>query len=206
MKKKLRVLAFFSQKGGSGKTTLAIHSAVAASESANVVLVDCDPQESSAGWSLARESDSPMVLKGSPFTIGQIVESAKKEGVDWLIIDCPPHAQAGVAQILAHADLICVPVQPSALDISALPRALEVIEAAKRPHFFTLNRTPPRAVEVDQAAEHLASLGEFCPVQIGERRAFSRALTGGLAVTEFEKGKATAEIEDFWKYVKRKMT
>jgi chromosome partitioning protein len=69
----MQTLAFFSQKGGSGKTTLAIHAAVVAQESGQrVVLIDCDPQESTTRWGVSRDQDTPFVAKANPSNIGTL--------------------------------------------------------------------------------------------------------------------------------------
>jgi chromosome partitioning protein len=69
-----------------------------------------------------------------------------------------------------------------------------------------INRAPQRAPENQDAYETLAEQGHVCPVMIAERRAFARALTGGLAVTEFDPlGKGAGEMREFWQWVAQQM-
>ena len=86
----MNTLVFFSQKGGSGKTTLAIHIAVAAQERGEkVVLIDCDPQESAARWGISREQDTPFVAKASPENINQVIMAALMHAIRWLFSIVP---------------------------------------------------------------------------------------------------------------------
>jgi chromosome partitioning protein len=203
----LQTIAFFSQKGGSGKTTLAIHAAVAAQETGQrVVLIDCDPQESAARWGVSRDQDTPFVAKANPSDISKALSLAQSEGFTLAILDCPPHMTAGEAQLVATADYVIIPCQPTALDIAATAAAVTVVQAARKPFAFVINRAPYRAPENREAQEMLAVQGAVCPVLIGERRAFARALTGGKAVTEFESsGKGALEIRALWQWITQEM-
>lgn len=207
MKLSMHTLAFFSQKGGSGKTTLAIHAAVVAQESGyRVVLIDCDPQESATWWGMSRERETPLVAKANPSNIGEVLAAASHEGYTLAILDCPPHMTAGAAQLVAATDYMIIPCQPTALDVAAAASAVAVVQAAKKPFAFAINRAPQRAPENQDAYETLAEQGHVCPVMIAERRAFARALTGGLAVTEFDPlGKGAGEMREFWQWVAQQM-
>ncbi len=203
----LQSLAFFSQKGGSGKTTLAIHAAVAAQETGQrVVLIDCDPQESAARWGVSRDLDTPFVARANPSDIGKALNLARREGYTLAILDCPPHMTAGEAQLVATADYVIIPCQPTAMDIAATAAAVSVIQAAQKPFAFVINRAPNRAPENQETQDTLGRQGRVCPVLIGERRAFARALTGGRAVTEFDNdGKGAQEIRALWQWIEQEM-
>jgi chromosome partitioning protein len=206
--KSITTLAFFSQKGGSGKTTLAIHTAVVAHEAKQrVVLIDCDPQESTTRWGLSREKRLPFVAKATPSDMRNVLDLARHEGYTLAVLDCPPHMTAGAAQLIAPADYVLVPCQPTALDISATASAVAIIQATRRPFAFIINRAPYRAPENQEALDALRQQGTVCPSMIGDRRAFSRALTGGQAVTEFDsKGKSAQEIRALWRWIRKEMT
>lgn len=191
-----RTLAVFSQKGGSGKSTLAIHLSVLAARGRKVLLVDADPQGTVTAWAETRQQPNPMVVRAEPSSIAEIVRSATAEHFDRILVDCPPHAVAGTAALLRAADHVVIPVQPSMPDVVATRRTVALTSAAGKPHSFVINRAPARAPEVQQAIDALTPAGPVAPVTIGDRRAFSRALTDGLAVCEraTDEDKAVLEI------------
>ena len=203
----MQTLAFFSQKGGSGKTTLAIHAAVVAQESGQrVVLIDCDPQESAARWGISREQATPFVAKANPSDIDRVLAAAANDGYTLALLDCPPHMTAGAAQLVATAGYVIIPCQPTALDVSAVASAVAVVKASRKPFAFAINRAPYRAPENQETQDTLKNQGKVCPILISERRAFARALTGGFAVTEFDsKGKGAQEIRDFWQWIGKEL-
>ena len=88
-------------------------------------------------------------------------------------------------------------------DLSATARSVALARSAGRSYSFVVNRAPSRAPEVAQAIEALRCGGQVAPVVIGDRRAYARALTDGLAVTEFAPGssKAATEINSYWTWL-----
>ncbi|WP_140628294.1 AAA family ATPase [Methylibium rhizosphaerae] len=200
---RMLTIAVFSQKGGAGKSTLAVHLAVAASVSMKVVLIDADPQATVATWAADRAKHSPFVARAESSTIEQLLASARDEGYDLAIIDCPPHAAPGTAALLRSADHVVIPAQPTMPDLTATARSVALARAAGKQFSFVVNRAPSRAPEVSQAIEALRTGAPVAPVVIGDRRAFSRALTDGLAVTEFASStsKAATEINGYWQWL-----
>jgi len=199
----MKRIAFLSQKGGSGKTTLALHVAVAASDQGlAVVVVDADPQASAAAWAQARDRETPTIA-AAVGSVHTVLDAATQENFDLAIIDAAPHLDPAVAQIAAAADFIIIPVRPTALDLHTASRAAAVATAAGKPYGFVLNGCPARAVEIPETQAILATLGgAVCPITIGERRAYARALGAGLAVTEFAApSKAAAEIRALWAWI-----
>ena len=196
------VIAVSSTKGGCGKSTLAIHLSVAAACTHQVLLVDADPQGTVSTWGATRSSDLPVVVKANPSNISEIVDAAREEGFTLVVIDCPPHAIAGTADLLAVADHVVIPCQPTMPDISATQQAVMLVVASGKPYSLVINRAPARAAEVAQTQMALAGAGDVSPVVIGDRRAFSRALTDSLAVTEMANGeKASYEIFQYWNWL-----
>jgi chromosome partitioning protein len=197
----VKILSFMSQKGGSGKTTLSVHTAVAASETgASVVLIDTDPQKSATTWRDAREAQAPIVATASVSELRRVLDAARDEGIQFAIVDTAPHAAPDAARIARASDLIVIPCRPSAFDIAAAEGAVRIVRAAKTPAVFVLSACPFRAPEIAEARQVLAGYGlPVSPVEITDRRAFSRALATGRAVTEFEaEGKAAEEIRALW--------
>src|SRR5215217_5460300 len=109
----MRAIALLSQKGGSGKTTLAVHIAVAAVEAGErVVLIDTDPQGSAKAWSQARTTEAPSVQKTTASGIGRMMEQALREKATLVVIDTAPHATPGVDAIASKADFLLIPCRP----------------------------------------------------------------------------------------------
>ncbi|MBF0476408.1 MAG: AAA family ATPase, partial [Deltaproteobacteria bacterium] len=201
-------IAFLSQKGGSGKTTLAVHTSVAAQESGErVVLIDTDFQKSATTWSEARTVDTPIVATAAASDLATVLEAARNENMAFAIIDTAPHAAPDAARIAQAVDLVIIPCRPSAFDLAAVSGTLEIVKAAKVQGVFVLSACPFRAPEISETRAVLAEYGlPVAPVEIIDRRAFARAIATGRAVTEFESnGKAASEIRSLWDWLKEQI-
>jgi chromosome partitioning protein len=200
----MRILAFLSQKGGSGKTTLAVHTAVAAHESgARVVLVDTDSQRSAAAWGDAREESDPTVVTAGVSELERVLAAAKDEEMNLAIVDAAPHAAPDATRIARAASLVAIPCRPAAFDLAAMDGAVRIVQPAEARGVIVLSACPFRAPEIVEARE---ALGRYklpiFPGEITDRRAFARAVATGRAVTEFEtEGRAAAEIRALWAWL-----
>lgn len=204
----MKTLTFFSQKGGSGKTTLAVHTAVAAQESGErVVLVDIDPQKSTATWGSARTNEVPTIVSVDATSLDDVMKASRHDAMTLCILDTAPHAAPDAARAAKVADLIVIPCRPTAFDVAAAPAAVEIVKAAGKPAVFVLSACPFRAREIAECRELLKVHGiPIAPVEITDRRAFARAVATGRAVTEFDsEGKAAKEIRSLWKWIKEQM-
>ena len=202
---KTKTIAFLSQKGGGGKTTLAVHCAVAAiADGSRVAVIDTDPQGTATRWGESRASDSPVVAKATAQQLDDVLAAARHDAMTYCIIDSAPHATPSASRVAAAADLIMIPVRPTAFDLAAVPATVAIVQAAKKRAAFVLSACPSRSQETAEAADVLASYGiTVVPVIIHDRRAFSRAVATGRAVAEFEpNGKAAAEIDALWDWIK----
>ena len=199
----MRSIAFLSQKGGSGKTTIAVHIAVAAKE--KVILIDTDPQASASTWAAARSADEPLVVKSTTVETRTLLRGLQDR--TFAVIDTAPHNIAGVDIVASAADLLLIPCRPAVFDLAATESSVKIAKAARKPAAFVLNACAARGPEVDQAREVLQKHGyPVAPVTIGDRKAFSRAIITGEAVTEFEpSGKAAQEILALWKWIKKQL-
>jgi chromosome partitioning protein len=114
----MHILAFISQKGGVGKTTLAIHLAVAFTAGGyNAALLDLDPQASAAEWKDARTDHTPPVIAVPAARLEKVIEETKAAKTDVLLIDTAPHSESTALTAARVADLILVPCQPSIMDL-----------------------------------------------------------------------------------------
>jgi chromosome partitioning protein len=204
----MRSIAFLSQKGGSGKTTLAVHIAVAAgSNHEKTILIDTDPQGSASVWGQARGAKEPHVIKTTAAGTRLLMEEAQIHGSTLAVIDTAPHTISGIDIIAATVDYLLIPCRPSVFDLAAIESSVKIAKAARKPAAFVLNACAARGPEVTEAQQVLAKHGyPVAPVTIGDRKAFSRAIISGEAVTEFDKdGKAALEIVALWRWLKKQI-
>jgi chromosome partitioning protein len=204
----MKIVAFLSQKGGSGKTTLVVHTAVAAHEAGRkVVVLDTDPQKSASTWSDARGGAEPVVATAAPSEMPRVLKAAREERMDLVIVDTAPHAAPEASGIARLTDLVLIPCRPTAFDLAAAGNAASIVKAAKVSGAFVLSACPFRAPEIAEAREALAGYGlPVVPPEITDRRAFARAVATGRAVTEFEAdGRAAVEIRALWAWIREQI-
>lgn len=195
------VLLVASQKGGSGKTTLARSLAVTATRAGRrVLLLDLDPQASLTSWWERREADD--LELATPPRPGQIAEHlAGLKGYDLAVIDTPPSDHRWLTQIAASATLALVPVRPSPDDLRAVGATLDMLDRAGCSWASVLSQVPPRARIGGEAARVLAQHGRLAPPNVHLRVAHAEAAATGLTATELGDAAAKAEIEELWRYV-----
>lgn len=194
----MQTLVIAAQKGGSGKTTIAIHLAVAASANQRVILADTDPQRSLTEWARLRGDRSPEVFSVTASELPAFLDAAERDGIDLAVVDTAPHSSLDAAAILGRADMVIVPVRPTALDLMAVESTIALVRAAGKPAVAVLSAVPPRSPEAEDAEAILRrDYGiDVAPARIADRRAYSRALAAGLAVTEFARAaEARREVE-----------
>lgn len=198
-------IAFLSQKGGAGKTTLSVHTAVAAQQAGEqVLLIDTDPQGSAAAWYMTRGgAPGPMLAKADAARIHAHTRTCTHAHTLY-VVDCAPHAGPDAVTIARNVDLVLIPVRPSAFDLAAARQTVDIVRKAGTRAAFVLSACPFRAPEIEEARAVLAEHGfPVLPVAITERRAFQRAITTGQAVSEFEPlGKAAIEIAVLWRRIR----
>ena len=204
----MKTIAFISQKGGAGKSTLTVHMGVAArQEGRKVAIVDTDPQESAAMWHRAREASEPPVATTSVSDLHQALSFAKDDRYELALVDSAPHVGPGAAIIARLADLVVVPVQPGPFDIGALPGTIELLEAAQRRAVIVLSRCPARSLDVESARRAILEMDlEIVPVHIGDRAIYRRALAHGLAVTEMDpESIAAMELTNLYRWIESQL-
>jgi chromosome partitioning protein len=192
----MKTVAILSGKGGSGKSTIALHLAVSAERRGySVAVLDIDPQASAATWADSRSSETPSVTSLQPSRIAKAIETAREAGAALALIDTAPHS-ADAAMIAAEAaDLVLVPCRPGILDLRAIGSTARILKLAAKPAFVVLNAAPPHAPRlIDDARAAVATHGlEVAPVVIAQRAAFAHSLTVGQTAEEYEPGGKAAE-------------
>ena len=154
----MKTIAIISQKGGAGKTTVAIHLAVAAEKRGmNTAIFDLDPQASAASWSDKRNSPSPAVVSAQAARLPSLLEQAAAQSADLVIIDSAPNADAASLAAARAADLILIPCRPSAFDLNAIGTTLNLAAVAGKLAFVLLNAVPPQGKVGEEARNALES-------------------------------------------------
>ena len=202
-----KIIAVVSQKGGSGKTTLALHLATcAAYKNMQTCVIDTDPQATAAAWGDWRGDFLPMVVTSPPARLSRTIENAGKQGIELVVIDTPPHAEAAMREAIKAADIVLIPTRPRAFDLHALEGIAEMVSFTGTPAHVVLNGVPARATRmVADAKEKVKALGlETCPVTFGERADFHRSSAKGEVASEIDPAsKAAGEVEALWKWAKK---
>jgi chromosome partitioning protein len=204
---KVHVIALASRKGGAGKTTLASHLGVQAEAAGAgpVALMDTDPQGGLAGWWNARAAATPEWLEPAG-SLPTAVASCRAAGYRTLLIDTPPSLSETIAEVLALADLILVPVQPSPNDLRAVGGTVELAAASGKPMVFVINRATVRARITTQAAIALSQHGAVAPVVIHARLDFATSMTDGRTAGELDPGsKSAGEVAELWTYLQDRL-
>jgi chromosome partitioning protein len=210
-------IAFVTQKGGAGKTTLAASLAVAAAHSGeNVIALDLDPQGSLSAWGNRREGEGPSFERLTVERLPQdkipqlkaILAALDRKGFTVAVLDT-----AGVDSATSHlamqaADLCLMPARPSRLDIEATGTTFRAVVRMGRSVAFVLNQCPPmpKSSRALEAAAGLKMLGVLAEPMISTRADFQDALAAGLGVTEYAPdGKAAQEALALWDWAQKQL-
>ena len=198
------VIAVSSQKGGSGKTTIAAHLAVAAAAAdvGPVVLIDTDPQGSLAEWWQARKDDTPQLATVKPEALAANLAELRSYGTAIAIVDTPPALTGSIEQVIAMADLIIIPARPSPHDLRAASGTVEMARKAGKPFMFVVNGASPRASITAQAVAALSEHGRVAPVILYQRTEYAASMIDGRTVIETAaSGRSAQEIAELWQCV-----
>lgn len=198
----MKVVACISQKGGVGKTTIAINLAVAAAQDGKqAVLFDLDPQQSAARWSRLRQTDNPVILSAHAPNLAELIEKARSGGADLVVIDTAPKSETASLTAAKLADLIIIPCQPSSLDIDAIGDTVQIARLAAKPAVIVLTNVKAQSSLTDMAADAIAGYGlPVSSVRLGSRVAFIKSLAEGQGILEFDPASTSArEIKQLYK-------
>jgi chromosome partitioning protein len=190
-------IALVCQKGGAGKTTMAVHIAIEAQRRGlRTLLLDLDAQASASKVLDRRGDEPPDVATEHPARIEATLEKAREQGYQLVVLDTAPHADQGALRAARSADLVVIPVRPSIVDIDAVQTTMDICNLAKRIPLFVLNAVPSQGREAIEAREVISGRGgKVAATSLGERKAFRVAFNDGQSAQEIDpKSKAASEI------------
>ena len=193
------IVTVAQQKGGAGKTTLAVQLAVTlAADGRRVVLIDIDPQKSGSAWHAVRDGklggENTIALTSiAGWKLDSALNRQAREA-DVVIIDSPPHAETEAKAAIRAADLVLVPLQPSPMDLWAIDPTLDLADAHGAAPLIVLNRVPPRGKLADTMRAALAERNlPVSAAQLGNRQAFAASMMNGRGVVETDKRSPAAD-------------
>ena len=200
----MQTIALISQKGGAGKTTLAIALAVTAErEGLTSVLVDLDPQASAAQWSDLREAETPVVTCAPAARLTSVLTAAQDAGAGLAVLDTAPHAAEAALAAARSSDFVLIPCRPATADLVAIGASIDLIRISEKPGAVVINAAPVANPLTSQARAAITDYGvNACPVVVHQRIEHVHAFTSGLSATESApSGKAAAEINELFKWI-----
>ena len=196
----MKVIAVLSEKGGAGKTTLATNLARALQrrDGSRVCVLDTDPQGTSQRWSAAQSDVDMPIATGLEAKALRRALPSLAGAFDYAIIDGAPRLDQ--VDAIEAADVVLIPVQPSAADVWAaegLSRLVTRYARSGRPRgAFVVSRQIQHTALARDVETALSDLD--LPVfahRTSQRVAYAEALSAGVSVYELTDSKAAAEID-----------
>ena len=199
-----KVITISQQKGGTGKTTLAVHLALAFIKYHNlkVAIIDTDPQGSLGKWFMIREekklSNDNLTFKTASLWGAQYESKSLKKGNDIVIIDTPPKIESDARPSIESADLVLIPMTASHVDFWATGAIVEIAKKANKKILIQINRANQRSKLISKTNDFIKSLNLLATKTIiGNRQIFASSMgEGKTAVEKQKKSNAVEEIKN----------
>ena len=199
-----KVITISQQKGGTGKTTLAVHLAMAFIKYHNlkVAIIDTDPQGSLGKWFMIRSekniSNENLTFKTASLWGAQYESKTLKNDHDIVVIDTPPKIESDARPAIEAADLVIIPMAASHVDFWATGAIVEIAKKANKKILVQINRSSQRSKLINKTNEFIKSLNlSSTKTIIGNRQIYTSAMgEGETAVEKQKKGAAVEEIKN----------
>jgi chromosome partitioning protein len=195
------IIAVQNPKGGCGKTTIAVNIARAIQlDGYETIILDTDTQGSARDWRARSPSDydGPRVERATQ--AGKLRVLVERFGADADVIVMDGSARLGThtGAVVAVADVLLIPVQPSALDLWGTVEFMDTVESAAadgavQPAFVASRRDP--RTNLSREIGDVLEMYDF-PVLDGtaQRVAYAYAVQDGRTVLDGYDDKAAGEV------------
>jgi chromosome partitioning protein len=205
----MRTIAVIARKGGSGKSTVALHVALAAHlRGRRVLLADTDAQRTATHILKGRRGPGPELAETSGAKLFALQVAAQRDGVELMVIDTPAVAEEEIGHAIVVADLCLLVIRPTFVDLAAAIQTASIVRRLRKPALVVLNQAPParsgvETPSVKRALEALILLRLPVITSILRARlAYQSAFERGRSVEELDPpGEAGREMADLWTFV-----
>ena len=199
-----KVITISQQKGGTGKSTLAVHLAMAFIKyhDLKVAIIDTDPQGSLGKWFMIRTekkvSNENLTFKTASLWGAQYESKTLKNDHDIVIIDTPPKIESDARPSIEAADLVLIPMAASHVDFWATGAIVDIAKKANKKILAQINRSSQRSKLINKTKEFIKSLDlDSTETIIGNRQIYTSSMgEGKTAVEKQKKGNAVDEIKN----------
>ena len=205
----MQVLTIASRKGGSGKTTLAGHLAVAAERdgAGPIAVIDTYPQGSLSDWWNSRSAGTPLFVQTDLSDLARDLEVLEARGIELVVIDTPPALDESVPAIVGLSDLVLIPTRPSPHDLRSIGATLNLVEKLGKPLIFVINSATVNGRLTAETIKLVSHYGPLAPSIIHHRVDFAASMTDGRTVIEIPGAtRAEEEINGLWRYVAERLS
>lgn len=201
-------VAIISRKGGTGKTTFAVHLGVAAMQAGfKTVVIDLDSQPSATIWYDLRNDDDLTVVSAHASRLKQVLHTAERHGAEFVIIDTSAKMGDDAEAAAAVADLALIPCRPGLFDLQSISLTVKIANNASVPAHVVFNCVDPRSIMFQNVRQSVEIYDVKCvPVMIGDYVAFKYPLIDGRTAQEFyPDSKPASQINALFKYVMKEL-
>jgi chromosome partitioning protein len=206
----MKIVSLVNQKGGTGKSMLAINLAVAAEATGEkACIIDLDPQGTVSNWFDTRASETPPVIShDAAGKLTETITALETAGFSLVVIDTKGEESHATRGAMQAADLCLIPIRPAGPDLHASRATMDALRTMGRDFALVVNQaTPNKAARITSAVmAGLAQNGPVVPIALASRMDFQYGYALGLAVSEHAPGtKAALEIAEFWAWCKKRI-
>ncbi len=200
----MKIIVLASAKGGSSKTSIAAHLAVACEIAGHgpAVLIDADPQGSLAAWWNVREAAAPALAPAALAELPDKLRALEAAGYAYAFVDTPPAITDAIRAVVRLGDLVVIPVKPSPHDLRSVGGTVEIVKAEGRPFCFCVTQAKANASITLQAVAALSEHGRVSPVIMHDRVDYAGSMIDGRTVLETDpRCRSASEMNELWKFV-----